>query len=137
MKRLIPLLVALALTTEVAGQVTVRNDFIINRKFRKMENRGLTFISINLGNHPNWNYLFNGRGGRTLVIDVRAIRQKKVVYTYRALAERVYTPNFITNPLVKSVPEFLLVAPRGPRFQSTFEFKGLGMEQKLMSFRSL
>jgi hypothetical protein len=137
MKRIIPLLVALALTTEVAGQVTLRNDFIINRKLRKMENRGLTFISINLSNHPNWNYLFNGRGGRTLLIDVRAIRQKKVVYTYRELAERVYTPNFFTNPLTKPVPEFLLVAPRGPRFQSTFEFKGFGLPLNRMSFREL
>lgn len=137
MKRLLPLLFALALTTEVAGQVTLRNDFIINSKPRKLENRGLTFISINLGNHPNWNYLFNGRGGRTLVIDMRAVRQRKVVYTYRELAERVYTPNLLTGPVVKPVPEFMFVAPRGPRFQSTFEFKGLGLPMRQMSFRDL
>lgn len=135
MKRLVPIVLALALTTEVAGQVTLRNDFVIDRKVRKLHNRGLTFISINLANHPNWNYLFNGRGGRTLVVDVRAVRQRRVVYTYRELAERVYTPNEFTGPPVKPVPEFMFIAPRGPKYNSTFEFKGLGLALNRISFR--
>jgi len=96
----------------VSAQVTFRNDFVINGKEKKIKNRGLTFISINLSqSHPNWNYLFNGRGGNTLLIDVAAIKNPRKKYSYSEVAERIYAPNVITGPIIHPVPLFLLMPP--------------------------
>jgi hypothetical protein len=114
MKRLVVLAFALVLAETVSAQVTLRNDFVINGKERKIRSRGLTFISINLGSHnagSNWNYLINGRGGSTLRIDVDALRHPKKKYTYSELAEKVYVPAITTGPIIRSVPMFLLMPP--------------------------
>jgi hypothetical protein len=96
------------LTSEVSAQVFFRNDFLINHKSQKVRNLGLRFITINVSSYPNLNQLLNGRGGGTLVLDVRALRQPGRQYSYTEIAEKVYVP--ATNS-VKEVPEFLLQQP--------------------------
>lgn len=111
MKRYFLILIAVFLVADLSAQVIFRNDFIINRKQRKLENLGLTFVSVNLDGRHNWNQLINGRGGKSLVIDLAAIRHRKSEYTYAEIAEKVYTPNIVTGPIVKTVPAFLLLPP--------------------------
>jgi len=120
-------IVALLFTTDVAAQVIFRNDFVINRKQRKLENLGVTSITINLGRYPNWNQLINGRGGRTMVIDVRQITHRKVEYSYSELAERVYMPAMFTGPVTQRVPMHLLIAPRNSKFPAA-TFRGLNLK---------
>jgi hypothetical protein len=93
------------------AQVFFRNDIIINNRQNRIENRGLRYISINLSNHPNMNQLINGRGGSTLVIDVRALREPKRRYSYTEIAEKVYVPATVNDMRVIGVPEFLLQKP--------------------------
>lgn len=113
MKRVVLIIVCCLFTQALLAQVIFRNDFIItNRKHKKLENKGLTLVSINLDSRPNWNQLINGRGGRTMVIDVQALRHPKKTYTYQELAERVYVPPTVTGPFISRVPAFLLVAPK-------------------------
>lgn len=112
MKRVVfALSVFLLAAGTLSAQVIVRNDFVINRKARRLENKGITFISFNLDAYPNWNQLLNGRGGRTMVIDVHAIRHPKQVYSYEEIAEKIYTAEQITGPMVNRVPLFLTWAP--------------------------
>jgi hypothetical protein len=102
-------ILALFFTFDLTAQVIFRNDFVINR--RRVKNLGLSSITINLSRYPNFNQLINGRGGRTLVIDIRALRGKKIQYTYREIAEKIYMPPVFTGPVTQSVPMFLLITP--------------------------
>lgn len=111
MKTLTSIVVFFLLTQTLFGQVIFRNDFVINRKQRRLENKGLTFITINLDNRPNLNQLLNGRGGRTLSIDVNAIRHPRKTYAYREIADRVYVPATAGRLLPAPVPFFLLMGP--------------------------
>ncbi|HWA32967.1 MAG TPA: hypothetical protein VG737_02505 [Cyclobacteriaceae bacterium] len=95
------------------AQVIFRNDFVIG-KHARIKNKGLSFISINLDRHQNLNQLINGRGGRSLVIDVNAIRNPKRVYSYSEIAEKVYTPGPVYRPGTEPVPMFLLMPPPRP-----------------------
>ncbi len=125
MKRVVFFLsVFLLVAGTLSAQVIVRNDFVINRKAKRLENKGITFISINLDTYPNWNQLLNGRGGRTLVIDVRALRHPKRTYSYQEIAERVYVPDQITGVSFSSVPLFLLQAPPLLRKNPTLSVRG-------------
>jgi hypothetical protein len=116
-KTLFLAILALFFTADVTAQVIFRNDFVIKGK-RKIQNLGLSSITINLGRYPNFNQLINGRGGRTLVIDVRALRNRKATYTYTEIAEKVYTPPIYTGPITGKVPAFLLVPPRVTKLHS-------------------
>jgi hypothetical protein len=104
-------IMALFFTADLTAQVILRNDFVIKGR-HKIRNLGLSSITINLGRYPNFNQLVNGRGGRPLVIDVRALRGRKAKYTYTELAEKVYVPPVFTGPVTQKVPAFLLVPPR-------------------------
>jgi hypothetical protein len=110
-KQVVLVVFLLLVANILAAQVIFRNDFVINRKQRKLENKGLTFISINLDNRPNWNQLINGRGGRMMVIDMQALRKPHRTYTYRELAEKVYVPTSSVGPGTVTVPLFLLMVP--------------------------
>jgi hypothetical protein len=116
-KTVILAIVALFFVTELSAQVIFRNDFVINGK-RRIKNLGLRSVTINLGRYPNFNQLINGRGGKTLVIDVLALRGKKT-YTYREIAEKIYMPPVCTGPITRPVPTFFLVDPKliRPRLQ--------------------
>lgn len=135
MKTSILAILALLFTADVTAQVIFRNDFII--KDRKLENRGISSISINLGRFPNWNQLINGRGGRTMVIDLRQVTQRKVEYSYSELAERIYVPAMFTGPVTHTVPMHLLIAPPNSKYPAA-TFRGFNMKLvPLRSFRSL
>lgn len=108
MKKLLLIAAVGFFAAEVSAQVFFRNDFLINHRNNKVENLGLRSITINVTNHHNLNQLLNGRGGGTLVIDVRALREPGRRYSYREVAEKVYVP--ATNS-PKEVPEFLLQRP--------------------------
>jgi hypothetical protein len=118
-------IVVLFFTVDLTAQVIFRNDFIIRE--RKLENRGISSISINLGRFPNWNQLINGRGGRTMVIDLRQITQRKVEYSYSELAEKIYVPAMFTGPVTQKVPMFLLMAPPNAPYPAA-TFRGLNMK---------
>lgn len=106
------------ISVSATAQVIVRNDFVFHRGHRKILNLGLTTVSINLDRHPNWNQLINGRGGRTMVIDLRALSKRRVVYSYSELAERVYVPPTATGPFFRPLPAFLLSGkPKVPYFE--------------------
>jgi hypothetical protein len=122
-------IVALLFSIDVAAQVIVRNDFVINRKQRRLENLGVTSVTINLGRYPNWNQLINGRGGRTMVIDMRQVTQRKVEYSYSELAEKIYTPAMFTAPVTQRVPMHLLIAPPNSKFPAA-TFRGLNWNFK-------
>ena len=111
MKQILLLVFVFAVAQSVNAQFTVRNDFVINGKEHKIKNRGITFISINLDRHSNFNYLVNGRGGNTLRIDVEALRHPEKKYSYEEMAEKIYVPN-VTTGVVNTVPLFLLLAPK-------------------------
>ncbi len=120
--------VALFFSMVASAQVIVRNDFVFHRGQRKILNLGLTTVTINLDRHPNWNQLINGRGGRTMVIDLRALSHRRVVYSYRELAERVYVPPTVAGPFIRPIPAFLLSGkPKVP----FFEFKTVDLGYSL------
>lgn len=125
-KTLLPAILVLFFAADGAAQVIFRNDIFINRKHHKLENRGITGITINLGRYPNWNQLINGRGGRTLVIDVRQITRKKVEYSYSELAERMYVPAMFTGPVTQQVPIHLLITPPNAKYPAA-TFPGLNL----------
>lgn len=110
MKRLILSILIMGFALAVQSQIIFRNDFILGRHHR-VKNKGLTFITINLDRYPNLNMLVNGRGGRSLVIDVQALRQPDRVYTYTELAEKIFTPGPVFRPSMAPVPMFLLLPP--------------------------
>lgn len=120
-KSLILAILAVFFTLDLAAQVIFRNDFIINRRERRLYNLGITNVTVNLGRFPNWNQLINGRGGRTLVIDVRALRGQKREYSYTELAEKVHMPAVYTAPVTTKVPFFLMLPP--PNAKLIFESK--------------
>lgn len=135
MKAALLTIVVLFFTADLTAQVIFRNDFIIRE--RKLQNRGISSISINLGRFPNWNQLINGRGGRTMVIDVRQITQRKVEYSYSELAERIYVPAMFTGPVTQRVPMHLLMAPPNAPYPVA-TFRGLNLKfLPIRSFRSL
>ncbi|MEI9918343.1 MAG: hypothetical protein WDO14_06010 [Bacteroidota bacterium] len=111
MKTLVLAILALLFTFDLTAQVIFRNDFVITKKRFSFKNLGLSTITINLSRYPNFNQLVNGRGGRTLVVDVRALRGKKTSFTYTEIAEKIYTPQVFTGPITQKVPAFLLQAP--------------------------
>jgi hypothetical protein len=122
-------------TIDVTAQVIFRNDFVITGRHRKLVNRGVSSVTINLGRYPNWNQLINGRGGRTMVIDVRQITQRKVEYSYSELAERVYMPAMFTGPVTQRVPMHLLITPPNAKFPIA-TFKGLNLNFRRISLRT-
>ena len=110
MKRLTLFIVFLFFALLSQAQVIFRNDFVIG-KHQKIKNKGLTFITISLERNPYVNTLLNGRGGRTLVIDVKALRHPEKTYTYSELAERIYVPALSLRPVGEPVPRYLLMEP--------------------------
>ncbi len=90
------------------GQVIFRNDIVLGRHHK---NKGISFITISFDRYPNRNMLVYGRGGKSLVIDVQAIRSPGKTYTYSQIAERIYTPGPVFKPGVEPVPMFLLLPP--------------------------
>jgi len=116
-KTAILVIVALFFTAEATAQVIFRNDFVIaNQRQHRIRNLGLRYVTINLGKYPNWNQLINGRGGRTMVIDFRALRSRRVDYSYTEIAEKVYTPAVFTGPVTQKVPMHLTIAPPNAKY---------------------
>ncbi len=93
MKQILILTFVFIVVQSINAQFTLRNDFVINGKEHKIRNRGITSISINLDRHQNMNYLINGRGGKTVCIDVDALRHPHKKYSYTEIAEKMDVPN--------------------------------------------
>lgn len=108
MKQIVFIAFVFIMAQSVTAQVTVRNDFVISGKEKKIRNKGVTFISINPAQRHGWNYLLNVRG---VVIDVSAIRNPRKKYSYSQLAEKVYTPVPTGTNTFYAVPLFLLMPP--------------------------
>lgn len=136
MKTSILVALALFLTAEVSAQVIFRNDFVIaNHRLHRIKNLGLTSVTLNLGRYPNWNQLLNGRGGRTMVIDVRTLRRRTTDYSYTEIAEKVYAPAMFTGPVTQRVPMHLMIAPPNTPFPfMTFRSPVVFKELRLRSF---
>ena len=113
MKRMVYILATVVLSCGLLqAQVIVRNDFVFNRKARKLENRGITFITFNLSRHPNLNQLVHGRGGSTLVVDVQRLRHRAAPATYDELVEKIYMPPAASGPAAPAMPmRWLMPAP--------------------------
>lgn len=135
MKTSILAILALFFTVDLTAQVIFRNDFVINGKQHKLVNRGISTITINLGRFPNWNQLINGRGGRTMVIDVRQLTHQKIEYSYTELAERIYVPAMFTGPVTQRIPLHLLMAPPDAKFPIA-TFRGLNLQLPRLKLRT-
>ncbi len=113
------LFIFLLIAWATQGQVMVRNSFTFGKN-HKLKNLGISFVAINLDRHPNLNMLVNGRGGRSLVIDVAALTHRDRLYTYRELAEKVYTPGATYQFNQDPVPMFLLMEPPKIRIPQSY-----------------
>lgn len=91
------------------GQVILRNDFIINRKFKQWENKGITHITFGFG-HTNWNLNAYGQPVKAITINVRALAEPAYM-SYRELAEVLYRPVAVYRQSYIPIPLFLLLEP--------------------------
>ena len=132
MKAALTIAFLLLLPFVTVAQVMLRNEFIIG-KDRKIRNKGLSIVAINLDRHANLNMLANGRGGKSLVIDVQAIRNPRSNYTYQELATRIYTPGASYRPMQEPVPVFLLQEPPRVKFPRRYAYSRYGMIKGLHS----
>ncbi|MBS1542644.1 MAG: hypothetical protein JST14_03335 [Bacteroidetes bacterium] len=132
MKAAITIAFLLILPCVMVAQVMLRNEFIIG-KDHKIHNKGLSIVAINLDRHANMNMLVNGRGGKSLVIDVQAIRHPRSNYSYRELATRIYTPGASYRPIQDPVPAFLLQEPPRVKFPRRYAYSRYGMIKALHS----
>ncbi len=108
MKRFVVLTFAFIVAHTLTAQVMVRNDFVIDQKERKIKNKGIRFITINVARLPHFNFVMSG-GANGMHIDVHALRNPGQKYSYKEVAEKVHVPNGNVNG--QRVPVFLLMPP--------------------------
>ena len=118
MKPLLAVIFLFGMVLNTQAQVMIRNTFTLGKN-HKIKNLGISFVSINLDRHPNMNMMMNGRGGKSLIIDVAALTNWNKEYTYREIAERIYTPGGTYRPNQDAVPLFLLLEPPRLRVPSS------------------
>ncbi len=92
------------------GQVIFRNDFIINRKLSRLQNKGLTYVTFGVGSHHSWNLNAYGQPARSIRIDVRALIGRKKFF-YQDVVESMYHPMAVYRSSYIPIPFFLLQEP--------------------------
>ena len=94
------------------AQIMFRNDFVIGNH-QKIKNKGLSFITINVGRGGGMgpNAFARGWTGTNIVIDVQALRNPHKEYTYTELAQRIYAPGPSWLPATQRAPQYLLMEP--------------------------
>ncbi len=94
----------------VLGQVIFRNDFVIHHKTKRLENKGITHVTFNMGARNMWNLNAYGQPIKSITIDVAALMVKRE-YAYREIAERIYQPGAVFRQAYIPIPLFLLLEP--------------------------
>ena len=92
------------------GQVIFRNDFVIHHKTKRLENRGITHVTFNVGSRNMWNLNAYGQPIKSITIDVAALLTRRV-YSYREIAEKIYRPAAVFRQAYIPIPLFLLLEP--------------------------
>jgi hypothetical protein len=110
MKRLC---LALSLTLAcqlLLGQVILRNDFVIHHKTKRLENKGITHVTFNVGARNAWNLNAYGQPIKSITIDLEALMTRRE-YSYREIVERIYQPGAVFRQAYIPIPLFLLLDP--------------------------
>ena len=92
------------------GQVIFRNDFIIHHKNKRLENKGITHVTFNVGARNIWNLNAYGQPIKSITIDVAALNGRRD-YSYREIAEKLYRPGAVFRQAYIPIPLFLLLEP--------------------------
>ena len=73
------------------SQIIFRNDIIINRKLSRLQNKGLTYVTLNVGSRHTWNLNAYGQPIKGFLIDINALLGRKHFY-YQDIIESMYRP---------------------------------------------
>ncbi len=92
------------------SQVIFRNDFVINRKLSRLQNKGITYVTFNVGSRHAWNLNAYGQPVKSITIDVAALMARRE-YSYREIAEKIYRPMAVFRQAYIPIPLFLLLEP--------------------------
>ena len=92
------------------GQIIFRNDIIINRKLSRLQNKGLTYVTLGIGSRHSWNLNAYGQPSKSIRIDVGALRGKKT-FSYQDIVESMYRPMSVYRQSYIPIPLFLLLEP--------------------------
>ena len=100
-----PILPLLLSTQLLFGQVIFRNDFVIHHKSKRLENKGITYVTFNVGARNMWNLNAYGQPIKSITIDVAALMARRE-YSYREIVEKIYRPGavFRSRPPLPTLP---------------------------------
>lgn len=110
MKRLTLLSLFLLAGNLLYAQVMFRNDFVFNRKTSRLQNKGLTYVTFNVGSRHTWNLNAYGQPSKSIRIDVAALLGRKR-FTYQDVVESMYRPMAVYKQSYIPIPLFLLLEP--------------------------
>lgn len=92
------------------GQIIFRNDFVINGKLCRWQNKGLTYVTFNAGSRHSWNLNAYGQPAKSVRIDVAALLGRKQ-FSYQDIVESMYRPLAVYRQNYAPIPLFLLLEP--------------------------
>ena len=104
------ILTLLIFTQLLFGQVVLRNDFVIHHKTKRLENKGITHVTFNVGARNMWNLNAYGQPIKSITIDLPALMARRE-YSYREIAEKIYRPGAVFRQSYIPIPLFLLLEP--------------------------
>ncbi len=94
----------------LCGQVMFRNDFVIHRKPGRLQNKGITYVTFNVGTRHAWNLNAYGQPAKSIRIDVAALMGRKN-FSYQDVVESMYRPMAVYRQSYIPIPLFLLLEP--------------------------
>jgi len=94
----------------VLGQVIFRNDFVIHHKTKRLENKGITHVTFNMGARNVWNLNAYGQPVKSITIDVAALMVRRTILTVRLLRKFI-KPGAVFRQAYIPIPLFLLLEP--------------------------
>ena len=92
------------------GQIIFRNDFIIRRNPARLENKGITYVTFNVGSRHSWNLNAYGQPSKSIRIDVAALMGRKI-FSYQDVVESLYRPIAVYRQSYIPIPLFLMLEP--------------------------